>query len=128
MARVGEIDKALGEIGVLDGQRRFDLALRHAGVEAVVERALRDLNRVVLDRQQRLSVQAARHHVAGGGRQQGGGEQSRSQARAARDHLFLHFRWRQPLRVAHGYSSKESVAESRPDVSPNARPGPLKKA
>ena len=105
----GEIGEALGEIAVLGGERRFDLAFRHFGIEFLVEHAAGDFGRVVLDAQEILRIEAARHRVHGERRKQCDEQHDRRDTAARRDEAVPQFLrcqtsllWRESLRVSHG--------------------------
>src|SRR5450830_1629554 len=98
MAFSRKLSEAFGEIGIVGGERRLDLALRQCGVKFLLDRAVGDARRVVLDRQQRARVDPARHYIAGERRQNGGREQSWPDALTAHDRWVL---WRESLRVPH---------------------------
>ena len=76
-----QVEEALGEIGVLGSERILDPALRHILVERFVERMRGDAHRIVLDGEQRLRLQPARHQIGTGGGQHGGGQQNGSDIR-----------------------------------------------
>ena len=62
-------------------ERILDPALRHILVERFVERMRGDAHRIVLDGEQRLRLQPARHQIGTGGGQHGGGQQNGSDIR-----------------------------------------------
>src|SRR5262249_52411688 len=57
-----EIEEALGEVDVIGGERRFDLARCYAAVEGTGELPIRQQGRVILRKKQGLRLDGARHN------------------------------------------------------------------
>ncbi len=116
---VGQIDEALGEIGVLGGERLVDAVRGDIGVEFLVQHAVGDADRIGLAGQRVAGVPAVRHQPQPQPREQRGRQQHGSDARAAHERFSLHLGWRESIRVAHGYPSIRGVRESPPGDNPN---------
>ncbi len=57
-----QIEEALGEVGIVGGERGIDLARRHRGIERARDRVVGERRRIVLIGQQRLRLKAARRN------------------------------------------------------------------
>ena len=78
----GEIDKALGEIGVAGIERRLDFMNRDTGVEGAHQPAVGDRHRIIGGLEQRLRLESERHTEQRRQREQAGGEPCQSGVRA----------------------------------------------
>ena len=81
-AIVGQIDKALGEIGVAGIERRLDLMDRDGAVEGAREAAVGNRRRIVRRRQKRLGLEPERHAEQRRQRKQTGSQPCQSRVRA----------------------------------------------
>ncbi|MCX7295860.1 MAG: hypothetical protein NTU64_03040 [Hyphomicrobiales bacterium] len=120
----GKIDKALGQIAVLGGQRRFDLAAGQVGVEFFIERARGDFGRIILDAHEILRIEPARHHITGERAQNRGQQHHRHDAMTAH-HPALRYRALRQRRFGHGLLPcwrRESLCIPHPS---RPLPGPL---
>ena len=63
-----QIEKALGEIDVVGGERGLDLARRNGGIERALELVVGEQRRIVLGIEQRFRLDPARHDRKGGDR------------------------------------------------------------
>ena len=105
MARVGKIDEALGQVGIVGGERRFDFARGHRGIEFPVERAFGDARRIVGDGERGARLEPARHRIDRERGQQGRHQQRGSDARTKHDESILRAQPGSAIAQSHGGSA-----------------------